>query len=143
MPDIKRVSPEEAQELLDQGYTYVDVRTEPEFEQGHVPGALNVPVMLQGPGGMQPNREFMDVMQAVFSPGDRLLVGCRSGGRSMKAAQMLVQAGFSDVVDLRTGWEGSRDAFGRPEPGWGRKGLPIETGKPEGQSYQSLHKQKG
>jgi rhodanese-related sulfurtransferase len=43
MSEIKSVSPEQAQSLLD------DVRSEPEFEQGHVPGAVNVPLMHMGP----------------------------------------------------------------------------------------------
>ncbi len=43
--EIKRITPEQAKELLDsnQGYVYLDVRTVPEFEAGHVPGAKNVP----------------------------------------------------------------------------------------------------
>ena len=43
--DIKRIDPEEARELLDSGesYTYLDVRSEEEFAQGHVPGSVNIP----------------------------------------------------------------------------------------------------
>jgi len=135
---IIRVSPEEAQTLVAEGYVYVDVRTELEFEQGHAPGALNVPVMLQGPTGMVPNPDFPDVMQAAFGRGEPLLLGCRSGVRSMKAAQQLVGLGYTNLRELRTGWEGTRDAFGRLEPGWGKKGLPVELGAPAGQSYQDV-----
>lgn len=138
MAEIKRISPEEAKALLDEGYVYVDVRSEPEFEGGHVPGALNVPLMHHGAGGLQPNPEFLDVMKASFDKDQRLVVGCRSGGRSLRAAQMLVQEGFTDVVDLRTGWEGCRDPFGRLEPGWSKRGLPVETGKPAGQAYADV-----
>jgi rhodanese-related sulfurtransferase len=138
VPEIKRVSPEEAQTLLDQGYVFVDVRSEPEFEAGHVPGAYNVPLMHQGPGGMQPNPDFLAVMQAAFEPEAHLLLGCRSGGRSLRAAQMLQDAGFQHLVDLQTGWEGSRDPFGRLQPGWSKKGLPTETGQPERQRYEDL-----
>jgi rhodanese-related sulfurtransferase len=138
VPEIKRVSPEEAQALLEEGYVYVDVRSEPEFEQGHVPGAYNVPLMHQGPGGMQPNPDFLVVMEKVFARDARLVLGCRSGGRSLRAAQMLQGAGYSMLIDLQTGWEGSRDAFGRPQPGWGPKGLPVETGQPEKRSYPDL-----
>ena len=30
-----------------------------EYNEGHVPGSLNVPVMLKGAGGMEPNNEFL------------------------------------------------------------------------------------
>ena len=140
MADFRRVLPEEAQELLAQGYVYIDVRTEPEFEQGHIPGALNVPLMQRSPGGLRPNSEFSSVMEACFGKTDRLLVGCRTGSRSLKAAQVLVAAGFTEVIELKTGFEGSRDPFGRLEPGWSKKGLPVETGAPAGQSYEDVKK---
>ena len=43
--EIKRITPEQAKELLDsnQGYMYLDVRTVPEFEAGHIPGAIYIP----------------------------------------------------------------------------------------------------
>jgi rhodanese-related sulfurtransferase len=140
MWDIPRVSPEEARELLsgDSGYTYVDVRSEPEFEQGHPPGALNVPFMHRGPTGLVPNTDFVFVMEAAFEKEARLLLGCQSGGRSRKAAAVLAIAGFSELRELRTGWDGSRDAFGRLEPGWSKAGLPVETGLPEGQTYAAV-----
>jgi rhodanese-related sulfurtransferase len=135
---IKRVSPAEAKELQDEGYVYVDVRSEAEFEQGHPAGAFNVPVMHQGTGGMQPNPDFLTVMQGAFAKDAKLLVGCRSGGRSMKAIQMLQGAGFEALVDLRTGFEGCRDPFGRVEPGWSKTDLPVESGLPEGRRYGDL-----
>ncbi|MCH2580316.1 MAG: hypothetical protein MK133_03850 [Planctomycetes bacterium] len=60
--DIKRIDPEEARELLDSGesYTYLDVRSEEEFAQGHVPGAVNSPVAIRTPmgPGLVPNPQF-------------------------------------------------------------------------------------
>src|SRR5687767_13784376 len=55
MAEHRRVLPEEAEKLIAEGYTYVDVRSVPEFEQGHVPGALNVPLLHSAAGGMQEN----------------------------------------------------------------------------------------
>ena len=50
---IKRISPEEARALVeDQGYSYLDVRSVPEFEAGHPVGAYNIPLLHMGPGGM-------------------------------------------------------------------------------------------
>lgn len=142
MADILRVSPREASELLDQGYVYVDVRSEPEFEQGHVPGAYNVPLRHQGPSGLVDNADFLTVMQQAFGTEERIVLGCRSGVRSMKAAQILLGAGYTNLRDLRTGWEGAKDAFGRVEPGWIKSGLPVEGGSPEGQRYADV-KQRG
>jgi rhodanese-related sulfurtransferase len=134
----RNVSPEEASALLAAGYLYVDVRSEPEFEAGHVPGALNVPLLHQGPGGMTANPEFLPVMQQAFGKSEKMVIGCKAGGRSKKAAEQLAQAGFSELVDMPAGWDGSRDAFGRVVPGWSKQGLPVEPGKPAGQAYADV-----
>jgi rhodanese-related sulfurtransferase len=139
---IRSVSPEEAAALLADGYVYVDVRSEPEFEAGHVPGALNVPLLHQGAGGMTPNPDFLAVMQQAFAPIEKLVVGCKAGGRSKKAADQLAQAGFSELTEMSAGWDGSRDAFGRVVPGWSKKGLPIEPGIPAGQAYADVKQRK-
>jgi rhodanese-related sulfurtransferase len=135
---IKSVSPEQARELMQQGAVYVDVRSEQEFEQGHPPGALNVPIAHLGPGGMTPNGEFLSVVQSAFGKDERLVLGCKAGGRSRRAAEMLEKAGYTDISDMAAGWDGSRDAFGRPLVGWGKRGLPIETGLPSGQRYEDV-----
>jgi rhodanese-related sulfurtransferase len=134
----KTVTPEEAQNLLQEGYVYVDVRSEPEFENGHPAGAVNVPVAHMGAAGFEPNPDFMAVIEKAFTKDDKLIVGCKTGSRSRRAAAMLVSAGFSTVVDMIAGFAGSRDAFGRPTPGWSQKGLPVETGSPEGRSYADV-----
>ena len=136
--EIKAVSPQEAAGLLAKGAVYIDVRTEQEFAEGHAPGALNVPLLHQAPGGMQENGEFLEVMRRAFSQDARLVVGCRSGVRSRRAAGMLVQAGFSDVTDMLGGFEGGRDAFGRALSGWRQANLPVETGTPSGQTYADV-----
>lgn len=136
--EIKAVSPQQAAELLQAGTLYIDVRTEQEFAEGHAPGALNVPLLHQAPGGMQENGEFLEVMRRAFATDARLVVGCRSGVRSRRAAGMLVQAGFTDVADMLGGFEGGRDAFGRPLAGWRQATLPVETGSPSGQTYPDV-----
>jgi rhodanese-related sulfurtransferase len=135
---IRSVSTEEAAALLADGYVYVDVRSEPEFEAGHVPGALNVPLLHQGPGGMTANPEFLTVMQQAFGRDENLVVGCKAGGRSKKAVDELSKAGFTELADMSAGFDGSRDAFGRAVPGWSKQGLPIEQGKPAGQAYADV-----
>src|SRR5580698_3972888 len=123
MTDPTRISPQEASAKLAEGWTYVDVRTTQEFEAGHPPGAVNVPLMHAGPGGMVPNPDFLAVMSAAFPVDARLVVGCKAGGRSLRAARALLGAGFTSILDQRAGWDGARDAFGQvTEPGWSRAG---------------------
>lgn len=130
---VKRVSPEEARELMDgQGYVYVDVRSVPEFEAGHPEGAYNVPLAHLVPMGMVPNTDFLTVMQRRFPKDTRMVVGCKSGGRSLQAATILLSSGFLDVIDQRAGYSGST------EPGWAHKGLPSATQAPEDHTYAGL-----
>jgi rhodanese-related sulfurtransferase len=130
MADLKRVSPTEAKRLVDEeGYVYVDVRSVPEFEAEHPVGARNVPLMHAGPGGMAPNPEFVAVMSRRFPKDAKLVLGCKTGNRSMRAAGVLAAQGWTNVVDQRAGFDGARDPFGQlTEPGWKPAGLPCESG---------------
>src|SRR3989442_3603213 len=137
---VKRVSPAEARDLIDkQGYVYVDVRSVPEFAAGHPGGAYNVPLMNMGPGGMTPNADFLAVM-ATFPKDAKLVVGCKAGGRSARAASMLESAGYTSVVDQRAGFEGAPDpATGRiGEPGWGPAGPAGATERQPGRTAEAL-----
>jgi rhodanese-related sulfurtransferase len=124
--------------LLERGYTFVDVRSEPEFELGHPPGALNIPLQRVEGDRLVDNPKFMDVMRAVFRTTDPLLIACRSGTRSQVAIERLKLAGFLQLAELHHGFSGSRDAFGRKLPGWVQHGLPIETGNGETRGYARL-----
>ena len=144
MATLKRVSPLEAKALLDEGYVYVDVRSVPEFEDGHPAGAVNVPIAELGPTGMMPNASFVAVMSKAFAKDAKLVIGCAAGGRSARAAEMLLGAGFADVIHQRAGFEGLRGSFGQPgEPGWAASGLPVEQGAPAGRSYPDIKAKAG
>jgi rhodanese-related sulfurtransferase len=135
----RRISPHEARELMEkEGYVYVDVRSVPEFEAGHPEGAYNVPLMNMGPMGMTPNAEFLDVMQRAFPPDAKLVVACKAGGRSARAASLLESAGYTNVVDQRAGFEGGPDPTGRMEPGWRPAGLPVTRQSGPGRDYEAL-----
>lgn len=69
----------------------VDVRESDEVAAGSLPGATNLPL------GELPNR--LDQLD----PTRRVVVLCRSGGRSTSAAELLTAAGFADVVNLEGG----------------------------------------
>lgn len=131
---VKNVTVREAHEKQGEGYTYVDVRSVPEFEAGHPAGAVNVPLLNRDPrtGQMSPNPEFLKVMQANFPPDAKLLIGCQVGGRSAQAAQLLAQSGYDEVSNVLGGYGGAPTA-----EGWSRAGLPVETEAP-GRTYDTL-----
>ena len=139
---MKQVSVVEAHELVQQGHVYVDVRSSAEFEHGHPAGAFNVPLLEadERTGMLQPNADFVRVMQATFPADTKLLVGCQMGGRSQRAAQMLAAFGFTDVANVRGGFGGARDPMsGRVvESGWADSGLPVEDGQPADRHYEAL-----
>jgi rhodanese-related sulfurtransferase len=120
MSDVVRISPTEAHaKVKDEGFTYVDVRTPEEFASGRPAGAINVPL----------DERFVSAMEAKFAKDARIIVGCKAGGRSLRAAQSLIGAGFTNILDQRAGFDGARGPFGEvTEPGWSRAGLPQDEG---------------
>ncbi len=119
----------------------VDVRTVQEYQfVGHVPGAYSIPAFVWGRWddqkrafGLEPNPEFAKQFAAVFP--DRtapVILMCRSGHRSAKAAKLLAAAGYSRVYQLWEGFEGvpvpDRDlpSYGKKIiDGWRNRGLPY------------------
>ena len=143
--DVKQISPEQAKEILDSdtNAAYVDVRTEQEFVNGHVPNAVNIPVVWPDPltRQMKPNPDFVKVISAHYSKDKKLILGCQAGGRSQFAANLLSQEGFQDVSNMQGGFGGARDAMGRVAvPGWSQLGYPVETAVGPENSYAALSK---
>ena len=137
--NVLLVSPGEALELLQRGYTYVDVRSELEFTLGRPPRACNVPWQRVEGDRLVANSHFAIVMQSSFGSREPLIVGCRSGSRSRAAIACLRELGFTQLAQLRNGFEGARASVGRRLPGWCDSGLAIETGEPLAQlSYAGL-----
>lgn len=139
---MKAISPQEAHDLMqkDSEYIYLDVRSVPEFEAGHPEGAINIPIMHFTAGvGMSPNQDFVAVVEANLSKDSKLIVGCKTGMRSARACEILSQIGYTDTTNVRGGFVGATDNFGRMvEPGWSALGLPSSTENGEGSSYESL-----
>jgi rhodanese-related sulfurtransferase len=130
---VKRVSPQEAKDLIDrEGYVYVDVRSIPEWDEGHPTGSFNVPLNHMGPAGMAPNPDFLAVMEKTFPKDAKLVLGCKGGGRSLRAAGLLEQAGWQTVVDQRAGFDGGA------EPGWRPAGLPVSRERDAEHAYDGL-----
>jgi len=69
----------------------IDVREPDEVAAGTIPGAVNIPL------ATVPDR------LAEIDPGRRVVLLCRSGGRSTSAAEFLTTQGYDDVVNLEGG----------------------------------------
>jgi rhodanese-related sulfurtransferase len=143
---ISQVEPPQAHEILKSNpdAIYLDVRTEPEFAQGHPDGAINVPVVfIKGPGQMELNAEFVDVVAKTLPRERKLVVGCLAGGRSQRACELLEAAGYADLINVRGGFGGARDASGQVVvAGWRDAGLPVSTQVGDN-SYQALRRKAG
>jgi len=96
-------SVEEAHQVLLKGkqneaFLFLDVRTPQEYDLGHVPGAKNIPV--------QSLAEHLDEV-----PNDgKVFVYCESGVRSTRATRMLVDAGFTNIINMKASMRGWRGA---------------------------------
>lgn len=86
----------------------LDVRTPQEYAGGHIDGALNIDVR---------SDDFRRMVEKELSKDSTILVYCRSGRRSMDAAEILTKLGYK-VVNLKGGIIG-----------WEEDGLPVTTGE--------------
>ncbi len=86
------ISAEEAKQIMDseEGYVILDVRTQEEYDEGHIPGAIVIPLA-----------EIEDRAEEELTDKDQLiLVYCRSGRRSKMAAEALVQLGYTNIKEF-------------------------------------------
>ena len=102
----------------------VDVRTDAEREWvGKVPGAIAV-AWKQWPG-MAANPNFDEQLRAAVPEGTKVVLLCRSGVRSVAAAQRATGLGI-EAYNILEGFEGDVDANGQRGSlsGWRKRGLP-------------------
>jgi rhodanese-related sulfurtransferase len=139
---MKEINAKEAYEQMqkDPNCIYLDVRSIPEYEQGHPVGSINIPLMHFQPGmGMVPNEDFVRVVETNLPKDATLIVGCKTGGRSSRACEILAQLGYSNLTNVRGGFVGAMDNAGRiVEPGWSLLNLPVASGTGDDASYEKL-----
>lgn len=87
------------EELKQEGTSYVllDVRTEAEFEDGHIPGAICLPN--EEIAADTPAAEQARLKETLPDLSAKVLVYCRSGNRSIQAATKLANLGYTDIVE--------------------------------------------
>jgi len=142
-PLPENITPQEAKALLDQDgrHVYLDVRTVEEFTAGHVPGSLNIPVLFmdQAAGTRSPNENFVAEVAAAIPKDAPLIVGCRSGKRSLMAQTKLREAGYTNVANVVGGFIGHKNEAGEfTQLGWSKLGLPTESGDGGAHAYAAL-----
>lgn len=130
---VRIISSTEAIALVGTDAVFLDVRSVPEFEAGHVPGAYNIPLLEAVGPGMQPNPRFADEVAAALPRDRTIVVSCKAGGRSARAAAVLDQLGFERVLDHTGGWSG-----GATDGGWVRAGGPQTSEVEAGRSHRDL-----
>lgn len=88
----------------------IDVRTTMEYNfVGHPIGAVHIP--WKDGAEMTPNPNFTAQVKALAeNPDTPILLLCRSGQRSLAAAQQLQQAGYRHLINIEEGFEGGLDA---------------------------------
>ena len=86
------ITAEEAKQTMDSegGYIILDVRTQEEYDQGHIPGAVLIP-----------DTEIEAKAEEVLTDKDQLLlVYCRSGRRSKLASEALLELGYTNIWEF-------------------------------------------
>lgn len=88
----QQVDAETAKKLMDteDDYVILDARTQAEYDEGHIPGAILIPH----------DTVTTAAEDALPDKGQLILVYCRSGNRSKQASQTLVDLGYTNVVEF-------------------------------------------
>ena len=89
---FRQVSAADAAALMESASDYIllDVRTQAEYDQGHIPGAVCIPNETIG----------AEEIPALPDKDQLILVYCRSGNRSKQAAQKLAEQGYTNIVEF-------------------------------------------
>ena len=88
----RQVSAADAAALMESASDYIllDVRTQAEYDQGHIPGAVCIPNETIG----------TEEIPALPDKDQLILIYCRSGNRSKQAAQKLAEQGYTNIVEF-------------------------------------------
>lgn len=88
----RQITMDEAVAMMEEeeGYIILDVRTAAEFDEKHIPGAINVPNEAIG----------AEVIPELPDKDQLILVYCRSGNRSKQASEKLMKLGYTNVVEF-------------------------------------------
>ena len=86
------ITAQQAKEIMDscEGYVILDTRTQEEYEESHIPGAILIPY-----------DEILEKAEGILTDKNQLiLVYCRSGRRSKLASEDLVKLGYTNIREF-------------------------------------------
>ena len=113
---IKTIESERVEEAQAESVPLVDVRPASMFDAGHIPGAVNVPLVVPEDGSMVPDDQLVAAVEAAgVQPGDDVVLYCQTGLHAGLAADTLAKSGFTDV-----------ELYSGSMNDWTAKGLPTE-----------------
>lgn len=87
-----KISAEEAKKMMDEKGEIIilDVRTEEEYQEGHIDGAILIP-----------DNEIIETAESILTDKSAtILVYCRSGRRSANASKELSELGYTNIYDF-------------------------------------------
>src|SRR5260370_13887459 len=114
-PNVREVSAAEAKEMVeaDADALVLDVREPHEWDMGHIPNAVLVPLgqldLVADPSGPRPNPDLTE------RTGKLIVTHFATRKRSILAADLLQKLGYSNVASIKAGFVG-----------WAREGYPID-----------------
>ena len=86
------ITAQQAKEIMDtqKGYVILDTRTQEEYDESHIPGAILIP-----------HNEILEKAESILTDKNQLLlVYCRSGRRSKLASEDLVKLGYTNIKEF-------------------------------------------
>ena len=92
-PEINLISVSDFNELQDSDYTLIDVRTQDEFDLGHIDGAINLDFY---------SETFQNDILSL-PKNETIVLYCRTNNRSSKTANILKENGFKEISVLEGG----------------------------------------
>jgi rhodanese-related sulfurtransferase len=104
--EVAHKSLEESKAMFDDGgYVFLDCRDQFEYKKGHIPGAMNI------------SRGLMEwkIEKKIPNKDEKIVMYCKSGGRSSLAAHAVQRMGYKNVVHFEGGWLA-----------WVKAGYPVE-----------------
>jgi len=88
--EYKKISSQQAEEMMSDDVIILDVRTQEEFDNGHINNAV-----------LLPNYEIKEKAESVITDKNQtILVYCRTGVRSEAASKELIEMGYTKVFDF-------------------------------------------
>ena len=100
--DVKVITSEEAKPMIDTGeYILLDVRTQEEYDEKHIPGCIHIPI---DKNDVEPFKA--EVQKQLTDKNAKIIVYCKSGFRSDIAAKAMSTLGYKTLYNMTDGIDG-------------------------------------